>query len=309
MKRETPRQMPIPKLLPSAVAALSILLAAAAGHAEAPVSTLNKIAETGVVRIGYSAEDFPFSYRQPDGTVAGYSTELCLDVIDTIKNKLKLATVKVEYVERTPRNRVTMLRNGDLDIECVASTNNAERRKSVGFSYPHFVTGTQFVSLKKSNLKTIADLAGHTVVATSGTTNIGQLNTINRERELHISVMPVETHKDAFRLVTEGRAAAFVMDGILLAAMVAKSEHPENYVLSSEALGWPEPYGLMVRREDTKFKDAVNAALVEIYASGRIEILYEKWFNAPVPPGGINMRLPMSAELRAAFAKPSDPVD
>ncbi|OJF97642.1 amino acid ABC transporter substrate-binding protein [Pararhizobium antarcticum] len=309
MTRKFQRKTPILKLLLGAVTVLSVLAPASTGHAEAPVSTLKKIAETGIVRIGYSAEDFPFSYRQPDGTVTGYSTELCLDVIDNIKNRLKLAAVKVEYVERTPRNRVTKLRNGDLDIECVASTNNAERRKSVGFSYPHFVTGTQFVSLKKKNLKTIADLGGHTVAATSGTTNIGQLNTINRERALSIAVMPVETHKDAFRLVTEGRAAAFVMDGILLAAMVAKSENPEIYALSKEALGFPEPYGLMVRLEDTDFKDAVNAALVDIYASDRIETLYEKWFNTVVPPEGINMRLPMSDELRAAFAKPTDPVE
>ncbi|UJW77754.1 amino acid ABC transporter substrate-binding protein [Rhizobium sp. SL42] len=309
MSQETPRQTPIPQLLLGTITALSIFVTTVPGHAEAPASTLKKIAETGVVRIGYSAEDFPFSFRQPDGTVAGYSTELCLDVIENIKSTLKLAAVKIEYVERTPRNRVTMLRKGDLDIECVASTNNAERRKSVGFSYPHFVTGTQFVSLKKNNLKTIADLAGRTVAATSGTTNIGQLNTLNRERALHIAVMPVETHKDAFQLVSEGRAAAFVMDGILLAAMVAKSKNPETFKISSEALGWPEPYGLMVRLEDTEFKDAVNAALREIYASGRIEALYEKWFNAPVPPEGINMRLPMSAELRAAFAKPSAPVD
>jgi len=309
MTREFQRQTPILKLLLGAITVLSVLVAAAAGHAEAPASTLKKIAETGVVHIGYSAEDFPFSYRQPDGTVTGYSTELCLDVIDHIKNRLKLAAVKIEYVERTPRNRVTMLRNGDLDIECVASTNNAERRKSAGFSYPHFVTGSQFVSLKKNNLKTIDDLAGRTVAATSGTTNIGQLNTVNRERALNIAVMPVETHNDAFQLVTEGRAAAFVMDGILLAAMVAKSESPESYALSTEALGWPEPYGLMVRLEDIDFKDAVNAALVAIYSSGRIKTLYEKWFNTPVPPDGINMRMPMSDELRASFAKPADPAE
>lgn len=307
MNRDTRRPAPVSILNLAAITVLSILTATAPSHAQAPISTLEQIAETGIVRIGYSAEDFPFSYRGPDGSITGYSTELCLDVIEIIKAKLKLTSIKVEFVERTPRNRVALLRNGDLDIECVASTNNAERRKSIGFSYPHFVTGTQFVSLRKNNLKTIADLAGHTVAATSGTTNIGQLNAINRQRALHIAVMPVEAHKDAFQLVTEGRAAAFVMDGILLAAMVAKSEHPENYVLSSEALGWPEPYGLMVRLEDTAFRDAVNAALVEIYASGRIEVLYNKWFNTPVPPAGINMRMPMSAELRAAFAKPADP--
>jgi glutamate/aspartate transport system substrate-binding protein len=309
MKRRIPCNLFAPTRLFCAAATLTLLLSAVAGRCEAPTSTLQKIAETGVVRIGYSAEDFPFSYRQPDGTVTGYSTELCLAVVDKIRDRLKLASVKVEYVERTPRNRVSLLRNGDFDIECVASTNNAERRKSVGFSYPHFVTGTQFVSLKKNNLKTIADLAGHTVAATSGTTNIGQLNAINRERALHIAVVPVETHKDALRLVSEGRAAAFVMDGILLAAMVAKSPSPEDYALSTEALGWPEPYGLMLRLEDTQFKSAVNDSLKQIFASGKIETLYEKWFNAPIPPMGINMRLPMSAEVRAAFEHPEDAAD
>lgn len=307
MKQIFSRRTPKLNLLFGTVTAFSVLLTSTAGQAEGPVSTLAKIAETAVIRIGYSAEDFPFSYRQPDGTITGYSIDLCLDVIDSIKNRLNVAVLKLDYVERTPRNRVSMLRNGELDIECAASTNNAERRKSVGFSYPHFVTGTKFMSLKKNNLRTVADLAGQTVAATSGTTNLGQLNTINRERSLNIAVTPVETHKEAFRLVSEGRAAAFVMDGILLAAMVAKSDNPERYTLSTETLGWPEPYGLMVRLEDTEFRNAVNAALDEIYSSDRIRILYERWFNNAVSPEGINMRLPMSTELREAFANPADP--
>ncbi|NKN38503.1 amino acid ABC transporter substrate-binding protein [Agrobacterium sp. a22-2] len=296
-------------LVVSALTAMALSLSAGAGWAQAPTSTLAKIAETGVIRLGYSAEDIPFSYRTPDGTVMGYSTDLCVRVVDHLKQQLGLAALAIEYVERTPRNRVAMLRDGALDIECVASTNNAERRKSVAFSYSHFVTGTQFVSLKKNNLRTMADLAGHTVVATSGTTNLGQLATANRERGLHIAVMPVETHKDAFKLVTEGRASAFVMDGILLAAMVASSEHPDDYMLSSDSLGWPEPYGLMVRREDTEFRDAVNTALLEIYGSGEINAIYDKWFTKPIPPDGINMRLPMSEELRRAFLNPSIPKD
>ncbi|WP_250953934.1 amino acid ABC transporter substrate-binding protein [Rhizobium sp. CG5] len=293
----------------SALTALTLGLSAAAGWAQAPSSTLAKIAETGTIRLGYSPEDIPFSYKLPDGTVTGYSTDLCLRVVDHLKERLGLAALAIDYVERTPRNRVAMLRDGALDIECVASTNNAERRKSVAFSYSHFVTGTKFVSLTKNNLRTMADLTGHTVVATSGTTNIGQLATANRERGLHIAVMPVETHKDAFKLVTEGRASAFVMDGILLAAMVASSDQPGDYVLSSDSLGWPEPYGLMVRREDTEFLDAVNAALLQIYSSGEINSIYDKWFTQPIPPNGINMHLPMSEELRQAFSNPSIPKD
>jgi glutamate/aspartate transport system substrate-binding protein len=296
-------------LLRSALTALMIFASAGNGSARPPESTLTTIAETGVIRIGYSAEDIPFSYKTPDGTVTGYSTDLCIRVVDLLKKKLGLAALAIEYVERTPSNRVAMLRDGEFDIECVASTNNAERRKSVAFSYSHFVTGTQFVSLTKSNLKSIGDLAGHTIAATSGTTNIGQLNTINRTRGLHIAVMPVESHAAAFKLVAEGRASAFVMDGILLAAMIAASDQPDNYALSSDVLGQPEPYGLMMRHDDQDFKDAINGALTEIYRSGEIEPLYSKWFTKPIPPKGVNMRLPMSSELRKLFAEPSRSYD
>ncbi len=296
-------------MIRSALTALMILASAGAGSAEAPASTLKTIADRGVIKIGYSAEDVPFSYRTPDGTVTGYSTDICVRVVDLLRQKLGLAALAIEYVERTPSNRVAMLRDGEFDIECVASTNNAERRKSVAFSYSHFVTGTQFVSLKKSNLKSIGDLAGHTIAATSGTTNIGQLNAINRARGLHIAVMPVESHAAAFKLVAEGRASAFVMDGILLAAMIAASDQPDDYTLSSDTLGHPEPYGLMIRHDDQDFKDAVNAALTEIYGSGEIEPIYNRWFTEPIPPNGINMRLPMSSELRQLFAEPSRSYD
>lgn len=292
-----------------ALIAPALLVQAGFARAEAPASTLKKIAETGEIRIGFSPEDFPFSYRETDGSVSGYSTELCVRVVDMLKEKLAIDRLAIAFVERTPRNRVAMLRDGEIDIECVASTNNAERRKSVAFSYPHFVTGTQFVSLKKNAINTIADLAGHTVTATSGTTNIAQLNAVNRERSLNIAVMPVETHKDAFKLVTEGRASAFVMDGILLAAMVARSADPSVYSLSSDALGWPEPYGLMLRLDDEEFRAAVNEALARIYASGEIKAIYGKWFTQPAGPAQVNLGMPMSAEIEKAFAAPADPTE
>jgi glutamate/aspartate transport system substrate-binding protein len=293
----------------TALTALALFSSPGSGWAQSPTSTLEKIGETGVIRIGYSAESMPFSYRTADGTVTGYSTELCLLIADRLKRQLGLPALAVEYVERTPSNRVAMLRDGQFDIECVASTNNAERRKSVAFSYSHFVTGTQYVSLKKNNLRTVDDLAGHTVAATSGTINIGKLNAINRERGLHIAVMPVESHHAAFKMVAEGRAAAFVMDGILLAAMIANSETPELFALSTGTLGPPEPYGLMVRRDDHEFKRSVNGALQELYASGQIEEIYNRWFMAPIAPNNINMRLPVSTELRKVFSDPASMVE
>jgi glutamate/aspartate transport system substrate-binding protein len=301
--RQKFERLPMSRSILSLLTVFTIFVSAGKGLADAPASTLKKIAETGVFRIGYSAEGIPFSYKTLDGNVTGYSTDICIRIADILKKKLNLATFAIEYVERTTQNRFAMLRDGEYDIECAASTNNAERRKSVAFTYSHFITGTQFVALKKSNLKTIDDLSGRTVAATSGTSNIGQLNAINRERGL--AVIPVENHNAAFKLVTEGRVSAFVMDGIILAALVANTARPLDYTLSNDSIGSPEPYGFMVRRDDTEFRDAVNTALVEIYSSSEIETIYNKWFTKPIPPNGINMRLPMSADLRNLFLNPA----
>lgn len=272
--------------------------------AQAPASTLDRIVETGTLRIGYSPDSAPFSYLGADNSIIGYSIDLCGRVAQLLQARLGLAELEIAYVRRTPSDRVALLKNGDIDIECVASTNNAERRNSVAFSYPHFMTAVQFVALKASGLRAVADLKGRTVTSTSGTTVIGSLNAISRERGLNIAVMSTPDHETGFDLMATGRVSAFVMDGILLAAMAANAEDPGQYILSSDALGPPEPYGLMLRRDDTAFVDAVNAALFEIYTTGAIGPIYEKWFMQPVPPHAVNLHFPMSGALAAAFATP-----
>ncbi|WP_312608515.1 amino acid ABC transporter substrate-binding protein [Agrobacterium pusense] len=288
-----------------ALGIFSLLSTYAAGQEVQP-PTLETIARTGIIRLGYADRNIPFSYLGTGPEPIGYSIELCLKVVDSIREKLDLPGLKVDFVKRTPSNRITLLNDGTIDMECVASTNTEERRKAVWFSYSHFITGTRYVALKSSGLNTVADLAGRTVVVTTGTTNISQLNVLNRKLGLNIAVLQNDSTEGGFEMVTENRASAFVMDDILLRSFVAETGRPEDYAISNEYLAPPQPYGLMLRHGDTGFRDAVNEALGEIYASGEIDKIYEKWFNAPIPPNGMNLQRPLPDDLADAFRNPVD---
>ena len=288
-----------------ALGIFSLLSTYAAGQEVQP-PTLETIARTGIIRLGYADRNIPFSYLGTGPEPIGYSIELCLKVVDSIREKLDLPGLKVDFVKRTPSNRITLLNDGTIDMECVASTNTEERRKAVWFSYSHFITGTRYVALKSSGLNTVADLAGRTVVVTTGTINISQLNVLNRKLGLNIAVLQNDSTEGGFEMVTENRASAFVMDDILLRSFVAETGRPEDYAISNEYLAPPQPYGQMLRHGDTGFRDAVNEALGEIYASGEIEKIYEKWFNAPIPPNGMNLQRPLPDDLADAFRNPVD---
>ncbi len=285
---------------------LPYLLLPAASMAHTTESTLQKIAETGTIRLGYRESEPPFSYKTPDGKIMGFSMDLCDRIVEGIKAHLKRDDLKVEHVAATSATRFVLVKSGKIDIECAATTNNAERRKMVGFSYPHFATATQYVTLREDKIRTIEDLAGRSVAAASGTVNIDQLNSLNREKQLNIAVIPTKTNLEAFQMVATGRASAFVWDGILLAAMIAQSPEPSKFMLSEELLSKLEPYGLLVRHGDEEFKAVVNATLTGIFTGPEINALYLKWFNSPIPPDGMNLNLPMSSGLRDAFADPKE---
>lgn len=290
----------------AALCSLPTLFLATSATADSSNDTLKTIASSGVIRLGYREAEPPFSYKTPDGQVRGFSIDLCNMVVEKVRAHLKRNDLKVEYVRATPATRFILVKSGKIDMECAATTNNAERRKTVAFSYPHFQTATQFVSRRAENVKNLTDLAGRTVASASGTVNIEQLNAANRSQKLNIAVMPTKTNEESFQLVVSGRASAFVMDGILLAAMIAETPDPSTYVLSSQTLSNPEPYGLMLRRDDEAFKSLVNSTLKTVFTSPDIETLYAKWFTSPIPPDGMNLNLPMSADLRRAFADPKE---
>jgi glutamate/aspartate transport system substrate-binding protein len=293
----------------SLVLTLATLLVPLPASAQVASETLKKISETGVITLGYRVSEPPFSYQTPEGKIVGFSMDLCHVVVDAVKEHLKLKELRIDYVAATSATRFVLVKSGKIDLECAATTNNAERRKMVGFSYPHFTTATQHMTRRADQITRIEDLAGRSVAAASGTVNIDQLNAINREKQLNIGVIPTKTNSDAFELVDDGRAAAFVWDGILLAAMIAQSPDPEKFALSQETLSPPEPYGLLVRHGDEGFRSVVNAALRHVFTSPKINDIYKTWFMSPIAPDGMNLNLPMSPSLRAAFENPTDYLD
>jgi glutamate/aspartate transport system substrate-binding protein len=285
---------------------LAWVVTGAPAIAEETSATLKKIAETHVISLGYREAEPPFSYTTPDGRIIGFSMDLCNHVVEAVRQHLNLDALDVDYVAATSATRFVLVKSGKIDIECAATTNNAERRKIVGFSYPHFTTATQYMTRRQDGIVKLEDLAGRSVAAASGTVNIDQLNAINRDRKLNIGVIPTKTNSEAFDLVADGRASAFVWDGILLAAMIAQAPDPSKFDLSQETLSPPEPYGLLVRYGDEQFRTVVNTALRDVFTSSEIETLYDKWFLSPIPPDDMNLNLPMSPALKAAFATPTD---
>ena len=209
----------------------------------------------------------------------------------------------------TSSTRIPLLANGTIDLECGSTTNNADRLKQVSFTNTHFLTATRYVSKKASKLNSIEDLKGKSVASTSGTTNIRQLTEANAARNLGLNIIPAKEHAESFLMVETDRAVAAVLDDILLASFVAGSKDPEAYVISSDAFSKPEPYGIMLRKDDPTFKKVVDGATAALYKSADGQKLYDKWFMQKIPPKGLNLNAPISAELKHEFAMPSDSPD
>jgi glutamate/aspartate transport system substrate-binding protein len=289
--------------------AAQAILGVAPLRAEEFSGTLKKIKDTGGITLGFRDSSIPFSYLDDDQKPIGYAMDICYAIVEAVKKELKLDNVAVELVPVSSSTRIPLLANGTIDLECGSTTNNPERQRQVAFSYTHFLTATRFISKKANKLDKIEDLRGKAVVATSGTSNIKQLIETNAARNLGINIIHAKDHAEAFLMVENDRAAAFVMDDILLAAFAVGSKDPQAYAISSEAFSKPEPCGIMLRRDDPAFKKVVDDATAALYESAEGPKLYEKWFMQKIPPKGLNLNVPMGAELRHEFAKPSDSSD
>jgi glutamate/aspartate transport system substrate-binding protein len=222
---------------------------------------------------------------------------------------LALPRLKLQVVPVLSSNRIPLMANGTIDMECGSTTNNAERQKQVAFTNTHFLTASRFVSKKAAHLGSIDALRGKTVVSTAGSTNIVQLNQANAARKLDITVVSAKDHAEAFLMVETDRAAAFVMDDVILSSFVASSKDPSAYVVSEDAFSAAEPYGIMLRRDDGPFKALADKATAALYGSAEGKAIYAKWFQAPIPPKGLNLNVPMSAGMKHAYAHPSDNPD
>jgi glutamate/aspartate transport system substrate-binding protein len=286
--------------------ASSLLLAALL--AASPVfaaDTLSKIKDTGAITLGHRESSIPFSYYDDKQQVIGYSHEIMLKAVDAIKADLKLPNLTIRTVPVTSQNRIPLLQNGTIDMECGSTTNNTERQKQVSFSTTIFVIGTRLLTKKDSGIKDFADLAGKNVVTTAGTTSERLLRKYNDDNKLGMSIISAKDHGESFLTLETGRAVAFMMDDALLYGELAKAKKPGDWTVVGTPMS-REAYGCMVPRDDAAFKKGVDGAIVKLMSSGEIEKIYAKWFMNPIPPKGLNLAFPLSDDMKALFKAPND---
>jgi ABC-type amino acid transport substrate-binding protein len=273
-------------------------------QAQSP-STLDKVKASGSISVGYRESSIPFSYLGGDAKPTGFGWEICGKIVDEVKRVTGRSDLAVQTQAVTSQNRIPLMVNGTIDIECGSTTNNSDRAKQVAFAINYFYTGTRFLVKSSSPVKSAADLKGKKVVSTTGTTNFQVLRKLNADQKLDFDLMTAKDHAESALLVQTGRAEAFGMDDILLYGLRASSQKPEDWAVVGEAIQ-VEPYAIMLRRDDPAFKKLVDDVLIRLIKSGEFETLYSKWFQSPIPPKGINLNAPMGPDLRNNLTALSD---
>jgi glutamate/aspartate transport system substrate-binding protein len=292
-------------LLAGLCGALTLVSAA---QAEDLTGTLKKIKDSGTITMGVRDSSIPFSYLDDKQQYIGYSIDICNKIATAVQKELGMVEMKRNYQPVTSATRIPLMANGTIDLECGSTTNNTERQKQVAFAPTTFVTANRILYKKGSGIKVLADLKGKTIVSTAGTSNIKQITILNTDQNLGMNILSAKDHAEAFLMVETDRAAAFAMDDVLLASLAATSKTPNAFEISKEALS-VEPYGIMERKDDPQFKKVVDAAVVSLMSSGELVQIYNKWFLTPIPPTGVNLNVPMSEQLKAVIAKPTDSGD
>lgn len=273
--------------------------------AGAEAGTLDKIKSTGVITLGVRESSIPFSYYDDQQRAIGYSVDMCNLIVSSLKDKLALPNLIVKDVPTTSQNRIPLVNNGTVDIECGSTTNNLERQQQVAFSNTTFVIGTRLLVKKDAKIADFPDLAGKNVVTTAGTTSEKILREMNVKKHMNMNVISAKDHAEAFLTLQQGRAAAFMMDDALLYGQIAKLPNRADYSVVGTAQSF-EAYGLMIRKDDPAFKAAVDAALTKAMKSGVAASIFKKWFESPIPPKGINLQFPLSKEIKERFDSPND---
>ena len=291
--------MPIHRAL---VFAVCLTLAAPAIAEE---GTLDRVKKSGTISLGHRESSIPFSYYDDKQQVVGYAQDLAMLAVEAVKKELKLKALNVKLTPITSQNRIPLVQNGTIDFECGSTTNNLERQKQVAFSTTFFVVGTRLLARKDSGVKDFADLAGKNVVTTAGTTSERLIRKMNEEKNMKMNVISAKDHGESFLTLESGRAVAFMMDDALLAGEMAKARNPNDWHIVGTAQS-REAYGCMMRKDDPAFKKVVDGAIAKAMTSGEAAKLYKKWFESPIPPKGLNMRLPLSDEMKELFKNPND---
>lgn len=291
--------------MPQIVRPLAVLALALAASAASAQSTLDKVKASGAIGVAYRESSIPFSYLDDKAQPVGFGFEICGRIVDEVKKATGRPDLKVNLQSVTSANRIPLLVNGTIDIECGSTTNNSDRAKQVAFAINYFYTGTRFLVRTDSGIKSLADLHGKVLVSTTGTTNFRILRTLISENKLPIELIGAKDHAEAALLVQSGRAAAFGMDDILLYGLRASSANPAELAVVGEAIQ-VEPYAIMLRKDDPAFKQLVDGVVAGLMKSGEFEKLYRKWFLSPIPPKGIVLNAPMGKELQDNLKALSD---
>jgi glutamate/aspartate transport system substrate-binding protein len=280
---------------------LAMVLSAVATGAFAQANdTLAKARSASKVVMGVRESSAPLSYTLGNGQFTGYHVELCQRILKSV-----LPGVSVEYVPVTSANRIPLVQNGTVDIECGSTTNNVARQKDVAFALTTYVTEVRTAVKANSPVKSVADLNGKTVATTTGTTSVALLRKNKRAQNIQFNEVYGKDHADSFLLLESGRADAFVMDDNILAGLIAGSSNPKGFKIVGETLN-VEPIAIMIRKDDPKFKTAVDDYIRKAMKDGEIKLLYGKWFLQPIPPKNTSVNLPMGTVLADLVKTPND---
>jgi glutamate/aspartate transport system substrate-binding protein len=275
------------------------------GTTLAASATMDKIKSSGAVTMGVRESSIPMSYTTGDSRFDGYHVEVCRMILGEIKNKLGMSTLRINYQPVTSQNRVPLVQNGTVDIECGSTTNNANRAKDVGFANTLYVEEVRIAVKANSGINSISQLAGKKVATTTGTTSVQLLRKHEKANGVNFDEVYGKDHADSFLLLESGRADAFVMDGSILAGNIANAKNPKDYKIVGEVLS-TEPIAIMVPKNDPEFKTEVNAAIAKMVANGKMPALWDKWFLKPIPPKNIVVGLELSPATKNAWANLND---
>lgn len=280
-------------------------LAASAHNAPMPDDTLSAIREHGAIRLGHRLSSVPFSYLDENGQVVGYSHELALKIVEAIRQRLGKPDLPVELVPITSGNRFRLITKGEIDFECGSTTHNTMRARQVSFSNTIFVIGTRLLTHRDSGIADFNDLDGKRVVTTAGTTSERLLRQMKEERQIDLTLITARDHGESFLTLETARADAFMLDDALLYGEMAKSQHPADWIVTGSPRSF-EAYGCMMRKGDPEFKKIVDTAITKAMTSGEAAKMYNKWFQQPIPPKGLNLNWPMSEDVIELFKAPND---
>lgn len=260
--------------------------------------TLKRVRETATLTIGVREASVPFSFIDSQKQPQGYSVDLCLKVADAIKSELKLPRLDVRFLPVSSANRIAMVKDGKVDLECGSTTNTRDRQKEVAFAYTTFVAGIKMLAKKSSNISGIEDLRGKTVVVTKGTTSEKMVREMNDDRMLSLTILEAKDHNESFAAVADGRAVAFPMDDVLLYGLISKALKPDDFAVVGKYLS-VEPYAIMLRKDDAAFERLVDRTLIEMFQNGEVRRAYTRWFATK------DLTVPMNQYVKEAFIVPN----